>query len=143
MRMILALWFSCAPAQPEWCEGRQGDPDCDGVVEASDLCPDTEIGVLTDRVGCSERQTAGCAVVLASPADKTRAPEVFRWTGDCDAYLLQFSNDPTFPPGATRTAVNTPDQAVSATGTERWWRVVGGVRGGSTGFATDPREVNW
>lgn len=141
--MTLLLLLACTPEVPDWCRGREGDADCDGVTEAYDLCPETEIGAFTDRVGCSERQTAGCAVVPVSPADDAKAPTSFRWSGDCDAYLLQFSDDPSFPPGATRTAVNTPDQAAVATGTERWWRVVGGRRGGSTGYATDPRRVNW
>jgi len=72
---------------------------------------------------------------------RLKAPARFRWTGDCDVWLLQFSDDPDFPAGATRTVVRTEASEVTAEGTEKYWRVVGGREGSSAGASTPPREV--
>lgn len=144
--LLLVALLACRPsAEPAWCVDRADDADCDGVPDATDQCPATDPEVLTDRLGCSERQTAGCIVTPVSPADGERPgePARFRWSGDCHRYLLQFSDDPAFPAAGTRTAVRTEAQEVVATGEERYWRVVGGMDGRSTGFATDPREIRW
>ena len=70
-------------------------------------------------------------------------PGRFRWAGDCDVYLLQFSDDPEFPPGATRTAMRTTAMEVVTEGSESFWRVVGGLYGGSSAAQTPPRAVKW
>ncbi len=128
---------------PEYCQGRADDPDCDGVPEDWDRCPETALGEATDRLGCSERQVAGCSVALLEPDDGARlsAPARFRWNGDCDIWLLQFSDDPSFPAGATRTAARTEAHQVDASGSETYWRVLGGMSGTSSGVASESRAI--
>lgn len=142
--LLPLLLLACGKGgPPDWCEGRADDPDCDGVATELDRCPDTELGAFTDRVGCSENQAAACSVSLSTPEDGAKATGAFRWSGTCDVYLLQFSEDPDFPPARTRTAARTTGQAVSATGTEKYWRVQGGRTGNSSGFSTPARTVKW
>ena len=69
-----------------------------------------------------------------------RAPR-FRWSGSCEVWLLQFSEDPSFPAGATRTVVRTTDKQVEAEGSEGYWRVVGGNHGVSAGATSPPRQI--
>jgi len=142
---ILLSFFlmGCGDSLPEYCEARADDPDCDGVPDAWDQCPNSPIGDPTDRLGCSEGQAARCSVRPVEPDDNARleAPARFRWTGDCDVWLLQFSDDPEFPAGATRTALHTEASEVTASGTEEYWRVVGGRDGSSAGATTPPRKV--
>lgn len=142
--MLLWMLLACRPeTAPEYCLERADDADCDGVPDGIDHCPATELEALTDRAGCSERQAAGCMVTPAFPADRAKWSEDlhFRWSGDCDVYLLQLSDDPDFPPGATRTALRTTAQEARVTGTERYWRVVGADDGHSVGWTTDVREL--
>jgi len=128
---------------PEWCVDRADDADCDGTPDAWDRCAESPLGDPTDRMGCSEGQAARCAVSPVEPEDneKLDTPTTFRWAGDCDVYLLQFSDDPAFPAGLTRTAVKTAGKEVTAEGTEAYWRVVGGLYGASAGAQTPPREI--
>ena len=128
---------------PDWCADRADDSDCDGVPTDWDQCPETVNGAPTDRLGCSEAQAAGCGVSLVEPDNKARltAPARFRWSGDCDVWLLQMSNDPTFPAGATQTVVRTTDSEVLAEGSLDYWRVVGGKTGVSSGVESEVREV--
>ncbi len=143
LTLIPILLLACSPDPPEYCVDRADDADCDGVPDAWDQCNNTAWGDPADRVGCSEGQAAGCSVRLVEPDDGARleAPARFRWSGDCEVYLLQFSDDPEFPAGATRTAVRTDVQEVTASGTESYWRVVGGMSGSSSGAHTPVREV--
>jgi hypothetical protein len=136
---------ACERGQADHCVERADDYDCDGVPDAADFCPGTAQDVLTDRVGCSENQSAGCDVQALAPDDGARVtgPAAFRWLGDCEVYLLQFSDDPDFPPGATRTAARTTGQEHAVTADEMWWRVVGGNHGKSTGAHTEGRELRW
>jgi hypothetical protein len=83
----------------------------------------------------------GSRLLGAPRRARLEAPARFRWSGDCEVYLLQFSDDPEFPAGATRTAVRTDVQEVTASGTESYWRVVGGMSGSSSGAHTPVREV--
>lgn len=142
--LLSILLTGCADnSLPEYCEGRSDDPDCDGVPDEWDQCPNSAIGDPTDRLGCSEGQAARCSVQLIEPEDNKRldSPARFRWSGDCDVYLLQFSDDPDFPAGATRTALRTAASEVVVEGTEQYWRVVGGRDGSSAGATTPVREV--
>jgi hypothetical protein len=143
MTLLSILLLSACHGEPAWCRDRADDADCDGVPDAQDRCAETEAASLTDRVGCSENQAAGCTVALASPEDGASEVTAFRWTGTCDVYLLQFSDDPAFPPGSTRTAARSTALAVSASGTEKYWRVQGGRTGSSSGYSTAPRELGW
>lgn len=128
---------------PAYCEGRADDPDCDGVPTELDRCAETAFDARTNALGCSEAQSANCSVVLVSPEPGGDATGAFRWNGDCDVYLLQFNDDPTFPTATTRTAARATGLAVSAAGTEKYWRVQGGQQGNSAGYATEPRIVKW
>lgn len=142
--LIPILLAACGgETTPEYCLDRADDPDCDGVPEVWDRCPGTAVGDPADRLGCSEGQVAGCSVRLVEPDDGARltAPARFRWSGDCDVWLLQFSDDPDFPAGATRTAVRTDASQADASGDEKYWRVVGGVDGVSAGAYSPHREV--
>ena len=144
--LVLAtlLLAACANGgQPKYCEGRADDPDCDGVPDALDRCAGTAFAVRTDPLGCAENQSANCSVALVTPEPGARAEGAFRWTGDCDVYLLQFSDDEAFPAARTRTGARTIGLAVSATGTEKYWRVLGGQSGNSAGYATPPRDLKW
>ena len=143
--MALLLWLlACAPAG-RTCPA--GDEDCDGVPDEADRCAgsnqDQTIAEPTDAAGCTDDQMARCTVALdAPPAHGTKAGSAtFAWHGTCDVYLLQFSDDATFPAGRTRTEIRTAEQAWAATSSERWWRVVGGRTGSSHGFTTEPREL--
>jgi hypothetical protein len=144
--MALLLWLlACGPART--CPA--GDQDCDGVPDEADLCAgsneDQAIAEPTDAAGCTDDQIARCTVALDSPGPDASAAgsTAFAWHGTCDVYLLQFSDDATFPAGRTRTEIRTTKQTWVATGTERWWRVVGGRMGSSHGFTTEPREIRW
>jgi len=142
--ILLSLFLTgCGDSIPEYCEARADDPDCDGVPDAWDQCPNTLIGDATNRLGCSEGQAARCSVRPVEPEDRARlkAPARFRWTGDCDVWMLQLSDDPDFPAGATRTAIRTSASEVLITGEEKYWRVVGGREGSSAAASTPPREV--
>ncbi|MEY3212639.1 MAG: hypothetical protein RIT28_3120 [Pseudomonadota bacterium] len=129
------------------CEDRADDGDCDGVPDAADLCGATVLGPV-DRQGCADNERAGCVVLAETPEDGDRVKDaaLARWSGTCDVYLLQVSDDPDFPPGATRTVARTT--GVSATLTpsaaeEGYWRVQGGVRGETASFSTPPRKIRW
>ncbi len=150
VRLLLPILLICGEAgcgnrQPDWCRDRADDADCDGVPDSSDRCVETPDGASTDRVGCSQNQAAGCAVEAIEPKtrEKLEGDARFRWSGDCDVYLLQLSDDPAFPAGATRTALRTEASEVSASGDETWWRVVGGLDGASAGYSTPAREIRW
>lgn len=142
---ILALVVACREGPSSVCADRVDDADCDGVPDPGDRCPRTGSGELTDRLGCSETEAAGCTVRLVSPGagERVSAPTQFRWEGTCEVYLLQLSDDPAFPPAGTRTALRTEGLAAVADGTERYWRVVGGLRGSSAGAASPGWEVRW
>lgn len=128
---------------PEWCVERQGDADCDGTPDTEDQCDGTPYNSLVDRRGCLESQVAGCAVSLLTATAPTtpNSDGFFRWDGNCDVYLLQFSDDPEFPLTATTTAVRTESLEVQSTRHGAWWRVVGGMRGSASGAATEPRRI--
>jgi hypothetical protein len=135
--MALVLWLlACSPARD--CSA--GDEDCDGVPDEADRCAHSN-GEPTDAGGCTDDQMAGCAVVADSPPDRSSVRGPFAWHGTCDVYLLQFSDDATFPAGRTRTAARTTETTWTASSTERFWRVVGGRTGSSRGFTTEPREL--
>jgi hypothetical protein len=112
-------------------------------MDLDDHCP-SSLYAPTDAVGCTEDQAAGCtvAIVQPEPGFVTEGETLFTWTGTCDVYLIQFAYDPSFPPGLTR-SVRTTVTEVALPGDERYWRVVGGKTGGSTGVATPAREINW
>ena len=141
--LLLTLTTCAREPRPGYCLPRADDTDCDAVPDAWDLCPETAYDARTDPAGCSEGQAAGCTVSLASPEDGAAATSFFRWTGTCDVYLLQFSDDPAFPAGDTRTAARVDGQAVSGTGTETYWRVSGGRNGSAAAYATPPRRIRW
>jgi hypothetical protein len=141
---FLALLLSCGgPADP--CASREDDADCDGVPDGRDVCPSSRRADLADAAGCTETQSAGCAVEALSPVDGavTEGTTLFQWSGDCDVYLLQLADDARFPAAATRTASRTQGTEAAVTGTERYWRVVGGKAGASAGASTTPRELEW
>ena len=145
--MALLLWLlACAPAG-RTCPA--GDEDCDGVPDEADRCAgsneDQPVAEPTDAAGCTDDQMARCTVALDGPGHGASAfgSTTFVWHGTCDVYLLQFSDDATFPSGRTRTEIRTAQQAWVAASTERWWRVVGGRTGSSRGFTTEPREIWW
>ena len=145
--MALLLWLlACGPAG-RTCPA--GDEDCDGVPDEADRCAgsnaDQSVAEPTDAAGCTDDQMARCTVALdAPPPDGMVAgATTFAWHGTCDVYLLQFSNDATFPAGRTRTEIRTTAQAWVTTSTESWWRVVGGRTGSSRGYTTEPREIRW
>ena len=144
MRLALLALLSCGE-NDDPCLERADDADCDGVPNAVDECPDSPRGQTKDAVGCSEGQTAGCRVTVVAPGDEAvvSGEVLFRWAGNCDVYLLQFANDVSFPEAATRTAVRTTATEATATGDERFVRVVGGVLGGSSQAASDVRELEW
>ena len=134
---------------PEYCTARAGDMDCDGVEDAVDMCQGTAFGLLTDATGCSSEQLAKCSIELVSPSSSrseqiSKSKEItFRWDGTCDLYHLQFSNDATFPPAATRTRVRTRDNEATTIVAEDYWRVWGGMEGNSHGAHTPARELSW
>lgn len=139
MLVLLAL-IACSGSDGK-CRG--DDVDCDGVPDLADHCPDSDPKALHDAAGCTEAQAAGCTVELLAPADRASVvgQTRFAWNGTCEEYLLQFSNDPAFPAGASRTAARTEGTEVIAGGRERYWRVVGGLHGSSNGFAAGPRAI--
>lgn len=141
---LLAALVGCSQIPP-YCKDRADDVDCDGIPDANDRCADSPLESPTDRLGCTENQAAGCSVSLVRPDDRenVKGEVAFRWTGDCDTYLLQFAEDPAFPAAATRTAIRTEAREVMATGSERYWRVVGGRTGSSAGFSTPARRIKW
>lgn len=130
-------------APPDWCLDRQGDADCDGTPDTEDQCDGTPYNSLVDRRGCLESQVAGCSVsVVGATGPQLAASDgFFRWEGNCDVYLLQFSNDPDFPLTETITAVRTEGLEVQSATRGEWWRVVGGLRGSASGAATEPRRI--
>ncbi len=137
--LLLALAAACSGGGELDCAQRADDADCDGVPDAADRCPNTAADQLTDRLGCSGTQAAGCSARLVAPEDGAR-PEgaaLFRWESDCDISLLQFSDDPSFPAGATTTAARTHgiEAVVEAAGA--YWRVQAGLHG-STAPAPPP-----
>ena len=144
--MALLLWLlACAPVRT--CAG---DEDCDGVPDEADRCAESNEDQTkaepTDAAGCTDDQMARCTVALDAPPPGGMAAggaTSFAWQGTCDVYLLQFSDDATFPAGRTRTEIRTAERTWVATSTERWWRVVGGRTGSSRGFTTEPREIRW
>ncbi|MCB9792483.1 MAG: hypothetical protein H6741_07110 [Alphaproteobacteria bacterium] len=144
MRILLPLLLlSACSGDP--CASREDDRDCDGVPDALDRCESTPQGALSDRQGCSEAQAAGCAVLLQGPDDgaRVKGEATVRWSGDCEVYLVQLSDDEAFPAGATRTAARTTAFEARVRGEERYWRVVGGLEGRSAGAATPPRRIRW
>jgi hypothetical protein len=129
------------------CEDRADDADCDGVPDAADQCGATVQGPV-DRRGCADNERAGCVVLAESPQDGARARDeaLARWSGTCDVYLLQVSDDPSFPPGATRTLARTTGETATLTpgaAEERYWRVQGGLRGETASFSTPARQIRW
>ncbi|MCB9793754.1 MAG: hypothetical protein H6741_13630 [Alphaproteobacteria bacterium] len=145
MRALLPLLTLLAACSGDPCKDREDDLDCDGVPDALDRCAETPEGVRSDRLGCSETQAAGCAVLLAGPEDGARVegPVSLRWSGSCEVYLVQLSDDPSFPAGATRTAARTEASEALVSGEERYWRVVGGLRGRSSGAESEARRIRW
>ena len=143
--LLFCILAACRDAPPAYCRDRQDDADCDGVPDAQDRCAESPYDTFTDRLGCTENQAAGCAVSAIRPGDGDRADaeQFFRWSGDCDVYLLQMADDPDFPSGVTRTVVRTEGREVAATGTERYWRIVGAMNGGSAGYSTPARKIKW
>lgn len=143
--LVLFLIVGCGDGVPRWCDERADDADCDGVPDAADRCADSVLEAPVDRRGCTEAQAAGCTVVAAFPDDgaMVSGKPLFAWAGDCDVYRLELSDDPTFPPAATRTAARTGALEITTSGTERFWRVVGARTGGTSGAATEPREIAW
>lgn len=142
MGMVLLLLWACETV-PDWCTGRGDDADCDGTPDMQDRCDGTTLGSLVDRRGCSEEQAAGCSVHIQLPEDRAQLskPSVFRWEGSCEHYLLQFSDDPDFTPLNSQTLYRGVATEVHVTPTARWWRVVGGNQGASSGFSTPPRRL--
>lgn len=140
---LLALSLACSGGDLDWCADRSDDADCDGVPDASDLCPSSATNQPTDRLGCSPTQAAGCSVRALAPADGDagEGQVLFRWESDCDVALLQFSDDPDFPAGATTTAVRTEATEVAAEPQGAYWRVQAGLAGSSTGAVTPPRSL--
>ena len=140
---LLALGLSCSGGDPDWCADRVDDADCDGVPDAADRCPNTAADRPADRLGCSSTQAAGCSVRALAPADGQagEGEALFRWETDCDVALLQFSDDPSFPAGATTTALRTTATEVAFTPTGAWWRIEAGVTGSSAGAVTPARAV--
>lgn len=140
---VLLFFVGCGSAGSDWCEERTDDGDCDGVPDDWDQCSETPADALTDSRGCSATQTAGCTVQALSPEEGAvlESPARFRWSGSCEVWLLQFSEDPSFPAGATRTVVRTTDKQVEAEGSEGYWRVVGGNHGVSAGATSPPRQI--
>lgn len=138
------LATACAvDATPEWCENRTGDADCDGTPDTEDQCDGTPLNSLVDRRGCLESQVAGCSVTLleATGATTPGGDGFFRWNGNCDIYLLQFSDDAAFPLTATVTSVRTERLEVQSPTRGAWWRVVGGLHGVASGATTAPRRI--
>lgn len=134
--LVLVALMGCGS---EPCSDRSGDSDCDGVPDADDRCPETDALALTDRVGCSGAQAAGCTVTLSFPEDRAREADRFGWRGTCDVYVLQVSAHEDFPAGATRTLWRGAAQEVALDAFEEpWWRVVGGMEGYASEAATPP-----
>jgi hypothetical protein len=146
---VACLGVACGSPDglPEYCAERADDGDCDGTPDSLDQCPGSELEQLTDARGCTSNQRAGCSVVLKTPTEGERLDAerevVYRWTGDCDIYLVQLSNDPSFPPGATSTVARAVELQAEADGGGAYWRVVGGLYGRPDGYATPAREVRW
>jgi hypothetical protein len=143
--LLIAALIGCGAKT--LCDDRADDGDCDGVPDATDLCGATVQG-LVDRRGCADNERAGCVVLAEEPTDGARAKDEAqaRWSGTCDMYLLQVSDDPDFPPGATRTVARTSGEAATLTPSaaeEGYWRVQGGVRGETASFSTPPRKIRW
>jgi hypothetical protein len=136
--LVLVALMGCGS---EPCSDRSGDSDCDGVPDADDLCPATDPLALTDRVGCSGAQAAGCEVALSFPEDGARDAERFGWSGTCDVYVVQVSEYEDFPAGTVRTLWRGPGQEIALDFDEPWWRVVGGMDGYASEAATPPREL--
>jgi hypothetical protein len=144
MALFALVLISCTRGQ-EPCADRVDDDDCDGVPDAQDLCADSEAGSVKDGAGCSEAQTAGCKVALLAPEPHAvvQGEVLFRWEGDCDVYLLELANDERFPPATTRTVARTEGLEAAARGDERFFRVVGGRSGVSSGAVSEIRELEW
>lgn len=144
LAFLLLLTTGCSEdTPPDWCIDRPGDADCDGTPDTEDQCDATPYNSLVDRRGCSENQAAGCNVTLSSPEDGERIKDdsIFRWQGNCEVYLLQFSDDPSFPLTATHTVARTNAKEVQAQAQGEWWRVVGGLKGSSAGKSTEARRI--
>ena len=142
--MLILLILVLGACSRDVCADRADDGDCDGVPDAWDRCLQSEAG-LVDRVGCTEGQAAGCHVLASSPEDGERVDGSarLRWSGDCEVYLVQLSDDPAFPPAATRTVARTRDLEATVAGEERYWRVQGGLSGSPAGASTEPRQLRW
>jgi hypothetical protein len=147
---VVAFAAACgAPVEglPDYCADRADDVDCDGVPDSRDQCPGTEIGALKDARGCTENQRAGCGVLLKTPLEDEKLDRdlsvAFRWSGDCDVYLVQVSNDPEVAPAATRTVARVPELQATADVEEAYWRVVGAREDKSAGYATPARRLSW
>lgn len=146
--IILLLATGCGQDKtPEYCLNRSMDPDCDGIELMFDQCGGSDFGVRTDARGCSERQTTSCTVDLQSPYNNEKLTAglstVFRWEGNCEVYLLQFSEDQNFHPASTRTAGRYSELQGEVIADETYWRVVGGMTGESTGVSTTGRLIKW
>ena len=158
--MLLALLIACGQKQPEWCTERNEtaaqaendgvagysyDTDCDGVPDALDRCEDSPLGDPTDRLGCTSGQASSCWVLSETPEDGEKSSEAlaFTWSGDCDVYQLQFSDDPEFHPARTRVEARTSGREVHAKADETYWRVVGGLDGESSEATSPPRSIKW
>lgn len=143
MSLLLLLLTACSHGVD--CADRADDIDCDGVPDDADRCADTPADTFADRQGCSENQAAGCVVLPESPEDGARfsGPATFTWSDTCDVVLIQLSDDASFPPASTRTAVRSRDERAELEGSERYWRLVGGLEGRSAGYATEPRRIRW
>ncbi len=160
--MLLALLTACGQKQPDYCVERnrladladeQGvtgyphDADCDGTPDylEPDHCLRSPVGDPTDRLGCTSGQASGCWLLPEAPAEdlKAEGEVAFRWSGDCDVYLVQFSDDLEFHPARTRTAVRTEGREVHLEASEAYWRLVGGLEGESAETASAPRSIRW
>lgn len=131
-----------ACGDPGACPERAGDSDCDGVPDVRDFCSGTDPEALHDAAGCSDAQSAGCRVELLAPEDGADVlPEDrFGWNGDCDVWLVEFSDDAAFAPARTRVALRTQATESMIVAPERYWRVTGGRYGRSAGVSSPVRE---
>jgi hypothetical protein len=143
---LALLWIgliSCSIGDPNWCADRDDDADCDGVPDAMDQCANSAADQPTDRSGCTATQAEGCGVRALAPLDGEKRLDdmVFRWETDCDVTLLQFSDDPDFPAGATTTIAKTTATEIAAQPAGEWWRLQSGLNGSSGGAVTPPRSL--
>ncbi len=143
LALALGLLTACSGEDPDWCAEREDDGDCDGVPDASDRCPNSATDQYTDRLGCTPTQASGCSIRALAPADgaSSEGEILFRWETDCDITLLQFSDDPGFPSGATTTRIRTTATEYATEPGGLYWRLEAGLNGSSAGATTPPRAL--